>query len=190
MAPQSPSQQPSTEPIFIGFAGRMGAGKTSAARYLSSRFGFQYVRYSEVLQEWISPGDSDRDRLQQFGWDVMAGGLQAELNARVIAKLDHSKSAAVDGLRHLIDFHSLSATLGPSFAMIFLEAQPEHRFERLRSRFATLAAFYAADTHPVEAHIDELQQWASITIRNDDSLEHLYKHLDAWMAARASGDRQ
>jgi dephospho-CoA kinase len=190
MVRQRPSPHSLAEPVFVGFAGRIGAGKTSAAKYLSCEYGFQYTRYSQVLQGWLSSEVSDRDRLQQLGWEVMAGGLQAELNARVIAVIDRSKSAAIDGLRHVVDFQSLGSTFGESFEMIFLEARPEHRFERLHARFSTAAAFHAADAHPVEAHIDDLRLRASIVIPNDDSTGRLYHELDAWMATRRSGDRQ
>lgn len=190
MAGQGTFPQLCTEPIFIGLAGRIGAGKTSAATYLTNKYGLQYRRYSQVLEEWVSTSTADRDRLQQLGWDVMAGGLQAELNARLIAGIDGAKSAAIDGLRHLIDFQSLSSTFGESFEMIFLEARQENRFERLQARFSTLAAFNAADSHPVEAYIDDLRSRASIAMLNDDSPEHLYQQLDAWMARRRSGDRQ
>ena len=190
MASQRPSRHSQTEPIFVGFAGRLGAGKTSAARYLSSKYGFQYTRYSQILQEWLSPGVSDRNRLQKLGWDIMAGGRQVELNSRLMAGLDRSQSAAIDGLRHPIDFDSLSSNFGASFRMIFLEARQEGRFERLRSRFPTLAAFQAAESQPVEAHIDSLRPLAGETISNDESLESLYQQLDAWIAARGMGDHK
>lgn len=190
MAGQRVSPRLCTEPIFVGFAGRIASGKTSAATYLTREYGFQYRRYSQVLEEWASASAPDRNRLQHLGWDVMAGGLQVELNARVIAGIDRLRSAAIDGLRHLVDFQSLSSTFGESFEMIFIEAREEHRFERLRTRFSTLAAFKAVDSHPVEAHIDDLRSRASIAIRNDDSPELLYQQLDAWMVTRRSGDRQ
>src|SRR5229473_8114759 len=103
MSSQPPSRQSPVEPIFVGVAGRIGSGKTSAAKYLSSTYRFQYTRYSQVLEQWLSPGGSDGDRLQKLGWDVMAGGLQVELNSRVISGLDRARSAAIDGLRHRID---------------------------------------------------------------------------------------
>ena len=113
-----------------------------------------------------------------------------ELNSRLIAGLDRSRSAAVDGLRHPIDFNSLSSTFGASFRMIFLEARQEDRFERLRSRFSTLVAFQAVESQPVEAHIDSLRPLASLTISNDGSLESLYQRLDAWIAACGVGDHK
>ena len=170
------------QPFFIGVAGRMGSGKTSAAKYLSSRYGFQYARYSQVLQDWLSAGNADRDRLQILGWDVMAGGRQAELNARLIAGIDRSRSAAIDGVRHRLDFDSLSSSLGPLFSMIFLEASQHRRFERVRERFESFGDFQAADSHPVESHIDGLQPLARLTISTEHSLERLYNQLDAWLA--------
>jgi dephospho-CoA kinase len=127
-----PSGDSRAEPIFVGFAGRMGAGKTSAARYLGSKYGFRYTRYSQILHEWLGEGVSDQNQLQKLGWDVMAGGRQRELNSRLIAGLDRSRNAAIDGLRHRIDFESLSSTFQASFTMIFLEARAAVRFERLR----------------------------------------------------------
>jgi dephospho-CoA kinase len=189
-----PSQQRKwhsrTEPLFVGLAGRIGAGKTSAAEYLSSKYRFQYARYSLVLQEWLSPDTSDRDRLQKLGWDIMSGGLQVELNSRLIAALDHSRSAVIDGLRHPIDFDSLASTFGSSFRIIFLEAPPHARFERLRSRFSTFDEFYAADVQPVEQNIDILRPLADVTIPNEGSIESLYQHLDTCMTESVVGDRR
>src|SRR5207247_2614993 len=106
---------------------------------------------------------------------IMAGGLQMELNSRLIAGLDHSRSAAIDGLRHSIDFDCLSVTFGPQFRMIFLESGQQHRYERLRSRFPNATAMRKADSHPVESYIDNLKSRASVTISNDDSLESLHR---------------
>ena len=174
-----------TDRVFVGFAGRSGAGKTFAAKYLSSRYGFQYTRYSRILHEWLASDIADRERLQTLGWEVMAGGRQAELNARLIARLDPSQSAVIDGLRHLIDFDALSEAFGASFGMIFLESGREVRFERLRSRLSTFESFIAADSQPVEAHIDSLKARASTIILNEQSLEALCEQLDAWVSHQA-----
>ena len=169
----------------MGFTGRVGAGKTGAAKYLSSRYGWQYMRYSRILREWLAPDIADRERLQTFGWQIMAGERQAELNARLIAGLDRSRSAAIDGLRHPIDFDTLSETFGASFHLIFLEAGREVRFERLRSRFSTRQSFEAAESQPVEEHIDNLKARAGTIISNEQSLEALYNQLDAWVSQQA-----
>jgi dephospho-CoA kinase len=180
-----PSQHPfrpwPNEPVFVGFAGRIGAGKTSAAMYLTSKYQFHYTRYSRVLQQWQAADGDARERLQEFGWDVMAGGLQTELNARLIGALDRSRSASIDGLRHSIDFECLSKAFSPAFGMVFLEAGEELRYARLKQRYATFEAFQVADSHPVEAHIDGLRSLATLTLLNESSLENLHERLDAWL---------
>lgn len=184
---QRQSRHSPTEPVFVGFTGRTGAGKTCAAKYLSVRYGFQYTRYSQVLQEWLSSGSTDRDQLRSLGWDVMAGGQQAELNRRLIAGLDRERNAAIDGLRHRIDFESLSSAMTSSFCLIFLEVRPAVRFERLRLRFASEEQFRIADSAPVEAHIEELKPVATAVISNEGPLESLHQLLDEWIAAAGIG---
>ena len=171
------------EPVFIGFAGRMGSGKTSAATYVSSKYQFQYRRYSQVLFQWRGADDQARNQLQEIGWDVMARGLQAELNARLIASLDPAQSAAVDGLRHPTDFDSLYRSFGAAFGLVFLEAEEEVRYTRLKQRFGSRAAFHAADSHPVESHIDDLRSLASLRLSNETSMENLQRQLDTWIAS-------
>src|SRR5262249_6305872 len=124
-------------------------------------------------------------RLRIFGWEIMAGGRQAELNARLIATLDPLHSAVIDGLRHPIDDESLSEAFGSCFHSIFLEAGRGVRVEGLRSRFPTFELFEAADSQPVEANTDSLKARVSTIISNEESLEGLYKQLDAWMLHHA-----
>src|SRR5438445_13174620 len=97
--------------LVIGFAGRIGAGKTSAAKYLNTKHGFQYLRYSQVLAEWMATNPEGKAELQRVGWEVMAGGMQAELNRRVIARGAPQGDAAAEGLRHIIDQESPTEAL-------------------------------------------------------------------------------
>jgi dephospho-CoA kinase len=112
-----------------------------------------------------------------------------ELNSRLIAAIDRSRSTAIDGLRHPIDFGCLSSSFGTSFHLIFLEAEPETRFNRLRMRFGQFSRFQAADSHAVEARIEDLRPLASTTIRNDEPLEDLYHRLDDWIYSCGAEER-
>src|SRR6202451_470667 len=102
MADQN-SQQRQGDRLVIGITGRIGAGKTSVGKYLSSAHGFHYTRYSRVLSDWLAKDPESKAHLQAVGWEVMAGGMQAELNTRLISQLPSSDSA-VDGLRHSLDY--------------------------------------------------------------------------------------
>ena len=171
------------EPIFVGFAGRMGAGKTAAARFLGSRYGFQYTRYSRVLRDLVGVRKRDRRSLQEAGSELMVGGRQQELNERLISSLDHSKSTAIDGLRHPVDHACLRSAFGGSFRLIFVQAAEQMRFERLRNKFTSREAFQAADLSPVESHIDCLMPLSDIVIRNEQTIELLCQQLEGWLSA-------
>jgi dephospho-CoA kinase len=169
--------------LVIGIAGRIGAGKTSAARYLSSAYGLQYLRYSEVLAGWLAANSENKIELQTVGWEVMEKGLQAELNRRLIEQIMPGTSAVVDGLRHPLDYTSLHSRFGPSFHLIFLDVPFETRWEHVKGagRHGTFEEFVAADAHSVEQQIELLRPHATVTIKNDGSLAELYTKMDSAM---------
>src|SRR5207244_2246824 len=108
--------------------------------------------------------------------------LQRDLNARLIAGIDRSRSTAIDGLRHLLDFESLTAAYGAAFSMIFMDATPENRFERLRSRFSDIAEFRLAEVQPVESYSEKLRMAARFVVANNGTLAELHARLDACVA--------
>jgi dephospho-CoA kinase len=176
----SQPQRPRSERLVIGIAGRIGAGKTSAGEYLSSQYGFQYLRYSLVLSEWLAKGPRGNARLQEIGWEVMAKGMQAELNRRLLAQVKPDASFAVDGLRHPLDYETLRRCYASSFHLLFIDAPQRVRWNRKKSRakYRTFRAFEAADSHPVEQHIESLRADAAAVLKNENSLEDFYAALD------------
>lgn len=187
----SQSPRPQTSRLVIGIAGRIGAGKTSAATYLSSKYGFQYIRYSQVLSDWLAKGPEGKTGLQEIGWEVMAVGKQAELNRRLIAQIRSDADVAVDGLRHPTDNESLRDSFADSFHLVYIESPPTLRWERLkeRGRYADHASFQAADSHPVEQQIGTLKAHAVRLLRNESSLEVLYSELDQAIRELRKEDR-
>ena len=167
--------------LIVGIAGRIGAGKTSAAKYISSTYGFQYLRYSEVLAGWLAADSKSKSELQTVGWEVMEKGLQAELNRRLIQQIISDSSAVVDGLRHPLDYTSLNSAFPASFRLIFLDASLETRWDHVKGgeRHSTFEKFLAADSHLVEQQIELLRPHASLTIKNEGSLSDLYTNMDA-----------
>jgi dephospho-CoA kinase len=168
--------------LVLGITGRIGAGKTSAAKHLSSCYGLQYMRYSAVLSEWFAVNPDNKKDLQMVGWEVMEKGLQSELNRRLIERIGHG-FAVVDGLRHPLDYSCLAEAYGISFHLIYLDSPREARWEHLKGqgRYTSLDVLVSADSHPVEQQIEILRPRASLEITNDGSLSSLYLNLDATM---------
>jgi|SRR5271170_1630615 len=173
--------------LVIGVTGHIGAGKTSAANYLKSAHGFFYVRYSKVLSDWLAKDSESRAHLQAVGWEVMAGGMQAELNARLIAQIPPDANCAVDGLRHPIDQESLTKAFPSQFRLLYIESQQETRWQRVRKRYVELDTFRQADSHPVEQQIDTLRGSAFAVLQNDSTLQDLYSTVDAVLKTIRSG---
>jgi len=155
---------PGTSKIVVGIAGHMGSGKTSVAHLFESELGFQYLRYSQVLAEWFETDPTDKDRLQSVGSEVMAGEGQIELNRRLIARIDRSKDVVIDGLRHPTDYESLYGEFNGHFFLVFVDAPPDVRFQRLAGRFSSYERFLQSDTRAVESHIDSLRPLATVVV--------------------------
>jgi dephospho-CoA kinase len=173
------SHEPQTKRLIVGVTGRIGAGKTSVAKYLSTAHGFDYIRYSQVLSEWRAEDAQSKTNLQAVGWEVMGGGLQVELNRRVIAQIPPRSNCAVDGLRHPTDFESLAKSFALQFFLCYVECPQQIRWQRLRSRYHEFDDFTRADSHPVEQQIETLRSKAFKVIKNDGSLQALYSQVDS-----------
>jgi dephospho-CoA kinase len=172
------SQKPPDKAQVVGVTGRIGAGKTSVARYLSEAQRFFYVRYSQVLSEWKARDGDSKKVLQAIGWEVMGGGMQLELNQRLIASIPPQSNCAVDGLRHPIDFESLTKSFYPHFFLLFVDCPQETRWQRLRVRYPQFEDFRRVDSHPVEQNIETLRNNAFAVINNNGSLQHLHAEVD------------
>jgi dephospho-CoA kinase len=176
----TPPQRSRGKRLVIGITGRIGSGKTTVGRYLESHCAFQYVRYSAVLADWLAKDPERKSQLQQVGWEVMAGGMQPELNRRLLTEIRPDSDVVVDGLRHSLDYETLSNTFSASFHLLFIDSPFQLRFARLnqKEKYAELASFEVADSHEVEQYIDSLGAKAAVVIHNERSLENLYAVVD------------
>jgi hypothetical protein len=121
----------------------------------------------------------------------MTRGMQAELNRRLIAQVVPNRDVAVDGLRHPLDYESLKNAFGSAFHLLYLDSSQEKRWERknAKEKCRSLAAFRAADSHPVERQIESLRSSAALVLRNEGSLQDLYALLDERLQGfRKAGD--
>ena len=171
---------------MVGITGRIGAGKTSVARHLSDAHRFFYIRYSQVLSDWRARDPESKAHLQKVGWEVMAGGMQAELNQRLIARIP-GPDCAVDGLRHPLDYESLSQAFPSYFKLLYIDSSQELRWARLIARDRTREEVRQADSHNVEQQIGFLREKAFAVIDNNGSLQDLYSKVDSLLKPMRSG---
>jgi len=165
--------------LNIGISGPIGAGKTTAAKYLAATYGLSYLRYGEILAEMSPEPTPDRQSLREFGWNIMSGGLQSSLNQKLLSKIESEINWVVDGLRHPIDFETLSNR--PPFYLLYIDASPQIRWQRLSSRdkAMTWEEFDATEAHPVESHLPVLKEKAYRTLLNEGHMTEFHAQLDA-----------
>jgi AAA domain-containing protein len=178
---ESPTELLPSRRLIIGITGPIGSGKTTVGQYLRIKHKFSYIRYSQVLAEWVGTDASRKHSLQEVGWEVMSGGKQEELNRRLLSQIDADHSWAVDGLRHPVDFRSLQAEFNGDFFLFYLHSSQMERFRRHQgsARFPTFESFVTADSQPVERQICELESLAHFQINNNGSETDLYALIDA-----------
>jgi dephospho-CoA kinase len=165
--------------LTIGITGPIGAGKTTAAKYLAATHGLSYLRYSEVLAEMSPEPTPDRQTLRDFGSDIMSRGMQSNLNQKLLSKMQSGINYVVDGLRHPIDFETLSTR--PPFYLLYIDASPQIRWQRFRSRDKSITweEFVATETHPVESYLPILKEKAYKTLLNEAHMTEFHADLDA-----------
>lgn len=122
--------------IIIGLTGEIGTGKTTLAEYLRFKHGFKSLRYSQVIQKLYSCDDS-RSTLQKIGSDIAKSDeRQRQLSLEIIKEVEAhpNRNYVIDGLRHKIDFDTLSEHFGESFTLFNIQSTFTNKFHRYNKR--------------------------------------------------------
>lgn len=155
--------------MVIGFSGSLGAGKTTAARYIES-LGFTYCRYSHVIETLVrakNPGFTRHD-LQLEGQKVHEELGQRWLGRELLRPVLDIPFLVIDGLRFPDDHAFLSEIFGSQFLHVHIVANSQVRQQRYEAREG--ADFVMASSHPVESRAKELEVFARDVIENNGSL--------------------
>jgi dephospho-CoA kinase len=184
------AEHPNTQ-LVIGITGQMGSGKTTAAEYLAAEHGFNHIRYSQVIADWYGEDPERKSRLQEVGWEVMSGGLQPELNERLLSKITPDRDWVVEGLRHPLDYESLKNAFASSFHLVYIESSQQTRWLRLQNipRFQTFEDFCEAENKLVEKQIPSLKKFADLRIAGGEPLQQLYEPLMQFVASLRKGNQ-
>lgn len=120
--------------MILGVSGPYGAGKGEVVAYLEAR-SFYPLSLSDVLRDELRARGlvETRERMIETGNELRAKHGPAALAQRLLARLAPDRNYVIDSIRHPAEVEALRAQ-GRGFRLIWVDADPALRIERLRSR--------------------------------------------------------
>ncbi len=174
--------------LILGIAGRIGAGKDTAADYLARKHNFFLVSTSEIIHEMLEKQgiEVNRENLQKARTllnlpknpDYWLKLLDEEV------KFKNPEFAAINGIRRPEEVSRAQADFGTKFKLLVVEASPKTRFERLKARQdprdpKIFAEFEQQDAKETEIYgISKTIRDADFVIKNESILEKFYLEID------------
>ncbi len=182
--------------MIVGVVGKIAAGKTTVAKFFEEK-GFCRISCSEPLIDllthnvsgysWIpelpEKAEPTRERLIAFGKylkEKYGGDILIRL---AVDKKRGCKNIVIDGVRSREEVEAIKRLGGK---VIYLEARPEIRFERLMKRKAekdreirTFEDFKAMDDAEERLyHTSKLKELSDYVIVNEGTLEELKERVE------------
>lgn len=171
--------------MIIGVAGPYGAGKGEVVAYLEARSFYPYSLSDVLRDELRARGvEETRERMIATGNELRAKGGPAALADRLLARLEPDRNYVIDSIRHPAEVDALRRR-GRGFKLIWVDADPKLRLERLRSRArpgdpASLDALLEQEGRERSGggdhaqQLDAVEKLADYRLRNEGALAVLH----------------
>ncbi len=190
--------------IVLGLAGPYAAGKGEVVSFLQAR-GFYPLSLSDVIRdELASRGQVEtRERMIETGTELRASHGPAVLAERLVARFVPDRHYVIDSIRHPAEVEALRRATS-DFKLIWIDADPALRFERIRSRarpgdpgsLAELGVLEgreeAGDGNEAGQQLGAVRAAADVALENQGDLEALHAQLQRLLGgapSSASNDR-
>jgi len=186
--------------VILGVSGPYGAGKGEVVEYLRAR-SFYPLSLSDVLRDELrTRGEEEtRERMIATGNELRARHGLAVLAERLCARLLPDRNYVIDSIRHPAEVAALRAQ-GRGFRLVWVDADPGVRIERLRSRNrpgdpASLATLLEQEGRERSGggesaqQLDAVAALADFRVRNEGSLSALHAAVQGVLEACAGFQR-
>lgn len=176
------------KPKIVGIVGPIRAGKSLAANYLRTQYGYNIGANSQILKD-IASGlalSHTRDNLKRLGDSIFQVlGNDAIATRRMRTTKDWP--IVIEGIRYSEEVTAYRAE--QSFKLIGITASENARFARAQAlahegkdKNLDLAAFGQLSEARSEAQVNELVRRADFIIHNDSTIDDLQSQIDRIMA--------
>ncbi len=183
-----------TKKLILGFTGEAGSGKDAAAQYLHEKYGAYVRTFSTPLRDllerlYLPVTRAHLSRLslalrREFGEELFGHVVMGD-----VSESEHP-FMVITGIRREEDMIGL--TRSPDFHLVYIEASPKARFDRIRGRgqneddmTKTFEEFLKESELETERRIRAMKEKAEVTIVNEGTVDDLYQKLDTLMKTYA-----
>jgi len=167
----------------IALAGETGSGKSTAALYLTLKYGLKYIRYSQVIAKLANfKGKYDKNALQKAGLQLHNELGQRKITLKLIDSLPENTHVVIDGVRWVEDLQTLQEHFGNRLKVLMIECP-----DKIISRRLLKSPFFMGKTeedikdiltHGVESEIITLGFHIPEIVSNKGSFKGFYEKLD------------
>jgi dephospho-CoA kinase len=171
----------------VALTGRIGTGKSTVARELSSLLGWPEASFGDYVRARASERglDTERGVLQELGQQLIEERGFDGFVEDVLADAGINPAAqpfVIEGVRHVAVLEALQRAAGAEVALVYLEASDEARAERLRAREGAHAPVETWEQHETERDVKaELPTRADLVLHEGDPVaaaEAIARFLD------------
>jgi dCMP deaminase len=180
--------------MILGVSGPNSAGKGEVVAYLEARSFYPLSLSDAIRDELRRQGiDETRERMIETGRALRAEHGPGVLAARLAAKMQPDRNYVIDSIRHPAEVAALRA-LGAKFQLLWVDADPMLRFERMRARgrpgdpeslerLLTLESRERGSDDVAMQQLDAVEQLADVQLRNDGDLAGLHEQVQRVLEA-------
>ncbi len=186
--------------MILGVSGTNGAGKGEVVNYLVAR-SFYALSLSDVLRDELrarGEGES-RERMIDLGNELREKGGPSVLADRLVARLAPDRNYVIDSIRHPAEVAALRRN-GRGFKLVWIDADPKLRIERLRARGrpgdpSTLAALLELEGRERGGaganaqQLDAVERLADFRLQNESALAVLHAGIQRVLEAAQGFER-
>jgi dCMP deaminase len=174
--------------MIVGITSFFGAGKDTVAEYLVKKKAFEHISLSDMVREEVLRRGQKitRERLQNVANELRIKYGSSVLTMKALKKMLPEKNYVITSIRTKAEVEVLKEK--KTFVLIFIDAPIEVRFSRIHARRReqdpqTLEDFKRVEGKELRGgegsqQLIECKKMANITLRNDFTIEALYKKLD------------
>lgn len=178
--------------MLIGITGPTGAGKDTAAEYLSSLLKIPHISGGDTLRKMLSQAGLDpiKTAIGDFG-TFLRTHYGSDIVIKTAITNTSTKEIIFSGFRAPVEAQAIHDLGGK---IIYIDAPTDARYLRVANRHKThevtdmgtlkqIDQQEHASNHPLAERLNDVRDMADVVIVNDQDLASLYKKLDDYAAS-------